>query len=61
MQGNYSDKSCRICKQGIEETQKHILQECTEIGKLTDQMEDNEYIFRNSGNEKTSRNNHENI
>ena len=48
MQGNYSAKSCSICKQDIEETQKHILQECTEIGKLTEQVEDYENIFRDS-------------
>ncbi len=37
MQSNYDDN---ICKQNIGETQKHILQECTETGKITEQLED---------------------
>ena len=48
MQGNYNDKSCRICKEDIEETQKHILQECTEFGKITEQLNDYESILRDS-------------
>ena len=48
MQGSYRDKNCRICKEEIEETQKHVLQECTEIGKKTEQMVQYEKIFRDS-------------
>ena len=61
MQGNYSDENCRNSKQGIEETQKHILQEYTEIGEVTEQVTDYDSIFRDSEiqemkKQKTSRN-----
>ncbi len=46
MQGNFTDKNCRMCKKPIEETQQHILQECEEIGRLTNQVENYNDIFQ---------------
>ncbi len=46
MQGNFTDKNCRMCKKPIEETQQHILQECEEISRITNQVENYSDIFQ---------------
>ncbi len=46
MQRNFTDKNCRLCKNPGEESQQHILQECEEIGRITNQVENYNDIFQ---------------
>ena len=52
MPNNFIDKNCRICKGNIEETQQHILQECSEMGKITEQITNYEDILKDSYNKR---------
>ncbi len=46
MPGKFNDKNCRMCKRDVQETQEHILQQCEEISKITQQIQNYEDIFK---------------
>ncbi len=51
MKNKYTDQSCRICKQGYEETQKHIIEEC-EGTRNTQKQIKYEDIFKDGNTEE---------
>ena len=52
MPGKFNDRNCRVCIKDVEETQEHMLQQCEDIRRTTQQIENYEDICKENDVEK---------